>query len=262
MLRLESFAEGTTIAGVQTLCRTLCVLAVATAVAHGENNVVNLSHYDEMSPDFSKMAKSGIVGVIHEATYPSYQHDARYGGRRVSATGAGLLWGAYHFADSSDPVRQADHFLGSVASRGSGTPTLLVLDFEKNDHYPGGTMTVDEAATFVERIKQKTGNYPGLYASENRIKGVINGTGARESSRRSLANCWLWIANYHAKPAATAPWRGWTFWQYTGDGVCELPRSAFPIGIANIRKAERNIFSGSNAALRSFWNSHAWQPGS
>jgi hypothetical protein len=31
--------------------------------------------------------------------------------------------------------------------------------------------------------------------------------------------------------------------------------------VANVRKAERNIFSGSRAALEAFWKERAWQPG-
>ena len=43
-------------------------------------------------------------------------------------------------------------------------------------------------------------------------------------------------------------------WQYCGDGKCNLrPRSLFPKSVANIRKAERNIFRGDNAALQAFW---------
>ena len=34
----------------------------------------------------------------------------------MGALQAGLLWGAYHYADATDPVRQADHFLSVVSS--------------------------------------------------------------------------------------------------------------------------------------------------
>jgi hypothetical protein len=50
-------------------------------------------------------------------------------------------------------------------------------------------------------------------------------------------------------------------WQYTGDGVCDLPRASFPKSIANIRNAERNIFNGSASDVRAFWQSHGWSPG-
>jgi hypothetical protein len=34
----------------------------------------------------------------------------------------------------------------------------------------------------------------------------------------------------------------------------------FPKSVANVRKAERNIFRGSNAALQGFWRENAWYP--
>jgi lysozyme len=76
-----------------------------------------------------------------------------------------------------------------------------------------------------------------------------------------FAQCWLWVANYHRRPAAISPWSRWTLWQYTGDGVCDLPRASFPKSIANIRKAERNIFDGTSGDVRNFWQSHGWAPG-
>ena len=78
---------------------------------------MNMSHYDLMRPDFVGMASEGIVGVIHEATYPRLERDARYYERQRAALEAGLLWGAYHFGDATNPIGQADHFLSAVAAR-------------------------------------------------------------------------------------------------------------------------------------------------
>ena len=245
--------------------RILILLQAAQACAFASNSVVNMSHYDLMKVDFERMRKEGVVGVIHEATYPRFVRDAYYGQRQNAATRAGLLWGAYHFGDATDPVRQAEHFLNTVESNLRGPNvhpegTLLVLDFEKNGHYPGGTMRADQAVTFVEYIKQRTGHYPGLYCSEYRLKQVLYHPKVSADQRNALANCWLWIANYHHEPRNTAPWGHWTLWQYTGDGVCDLPRSSYPKSVSNIKKAERNIFRGSPAAVQAFWQDHAWAP--
>lgn len=245
--------------------RVLIVLQALQVCAFASNSVVNLSHYDLMHPDFVGMKAQGIVAVIHEVTYPRFERDAYYGTRQNAATRAGLLWGAYHFGDATDPIRQAEHFLNVVSSNWRGPSpqpngVLLVLDFERNGHYPGGTMRVDQAVTFVERIRQRTGHYPGLYGSEHRLRQVLSSPKVTAAQRQALTNCWLWIANYHREPQNTAPWSHWTLWQYTGDGVCDLPRSAYPKSIANIRKAERNIFRGNPAAVEAFWQEHAWQP--
>lgn len=211
------------------------------------------------------MKQEGVVGVIHEATFPLYSHDEAYSKRQVAALRSGLLWGAYHFGDASDPVAQADHFLNYVRASAlqngaavSQTGVLLVLDFEQNTHYRGGTMRADQAVAFIERIHERT--YPGLYASENRIRKILAVPALDSAYRGSLRNCWLWIANYHHKPRATAPWKSWQLWQYTGDGICELPRGNYPIALANFRNAERNIFHGSQSDLVRFWENHAWHP--
>jgi lysozyme len=253
---------------MESLLRACWLLPILVATAGASNCIVNLSHYDEMRPDFAEMRRQGIIGTIHEATYPLGQIDPKYRSRQDDASRAGMLWGAYHFADGTDPIRQADRFLSVVGSQwrsansGESSPgVLLVLDFEKNGHYPGGTMRVDQAVAFVERIQQRTGKYPGIYASEYRIRDVVNSAGVSAAAKRALSNCWLWVANYHFEPRATAPWSGWHLWQYTGDGICDLPRSSHPMRIANIPQAERNIFRGSTSAIRPFWERNAWNPG-
>ncbi|MGE5208496.1 MAG: glycoside hydrolase family 25 protein [Alphaproteobacteria bacterium] len=231
-------------------------------------SVVNLSHYDMMRPDFATMKRQGIVGVIHEATYPPFTRDAKYLDRQLGALEAGLLWGAYHYGNGSDPVRQADHFLSVVSNAWAhaspatrpSAGVLLVLDFEKNGHYPGGTMRPDQAVAFVERIRQRTGVYPGIYSGEYHLNQVLNSSRVTNAQRRTLTNCWLWVANYSKQPRATAPWSYWALWQYCGDGKCRLPRSVYPTSIANIRKAELNIFRGSRGDLQDFWQQRSWQP--
>jgi len=251
------------------LVRVLVLLQLLTVCALASNSVVNLSHYDLMRVDFDQMQDQGIVGVIHEATYPRNVRDDKYAARQAQATRAGLLWGAYHFANASDPIAQADFFLRTVSSAWHAADpasrpnqVLLVLDFEKNGHYPGGTMRVDQAVAFVERIRQRTGEYPGLYSGEYRIRDVLNNPRVSASAKRVLTSCWLWVANYHYRPVNVSPWKRWTMWQYTGDGVCDLPRASYPKNIANIRNAERNIFAGTSSDVRNLWQTRGWTPGS
>jgi len=254
------------------LARSLFALSLLPFSAFASNSVVNMSHYDLIRDDFVGMKNEGVVGVIHEATFPRLQRDWRYSERQVAAMQAGLLWGAYHFGDGTNPISQADHFLAVVASSHqlvvtAGQPekkrpgTLLVLDFEKNGHYPGGSMSVPQAVAFVQRIKDRTGKYPGLYCSEYRLRQMLYGPGSTAAHRAVLSNCWLWVANYHFQPRNTSPWSSWDLWQYTGDGKSALrPRGMFPISVANLRRAERNIFNGNNVALQAFWQEHAWFP--
>jgi lysozyme len=254
---------------MRLVCLTLAAVFVSVSdlFAQGSNSVVNMSHYDLMRPDFERMAQQGVVGVIHESSYPRNVRDDKYFGRQIAATNAGLLWGAYHYADATNPTAQADFFLNTVASawRGAvsgGRPdqVLLVLDFEKNGHYPGGTMRVDQAVAFAERVRERTGIHPGLYSGEYRLRALMKS--ATPAQRSALSQCWLWIANYHYQPGSMPPWDEWSMWQYTGDGKCDLrPRSTYPVSVANVSRAERNIFRGSPTALRDFWGKHGWSPG-
>ena len=97
------------------LARIFLALVFPSAAFAG-NAVVNLSHYDLMRVDFVAMRSEGVLGVIHEASFPKYQRDWRYSERQLQAMRAGMLWGAYHFGDGTNPIQQADHFLSVVAS--------------------------------------------------------------------------------------------------------------------------------------------------
>jgi lysozyme len=251
-----------------SILRILFLLHASSIFALASNSVVNLSHYDPMRPDFVAMKSEGILGVIHEATYPRFEIDSKYLERQREATRAGLLWGAYHYANGTDPVRQADYFLSVVSNTWAHTDSLsrpsgilLVLDFEKNGHYPGGTMRLDQAIAFVNRIRERTGKYPGIYSGEYHLSQTVRSPKVSAADKSVLAKCWLWLANYSSQPRATSPWDFWHLWQYCGDGRCKLPRATYPKSVANVIKAERNIFNGSRTALEVFWQQHAWKPG-
>src|SRR5438270_11205144 len=109
--------------------RIFFAVAFAPLTAFASNSVVNMSHYDLMRVDFVAMKSEGVVGLIHEASFPRRQRDWRYAERQAQATRAGLLWGAYHFADGTSPIQQADHFLAVVGS--SHPPTSAPHEAEK-----------------------------------------------------------------------------------------------------------------------------------
>ena len=243
----------------------LGALAAGASAHAGNARVLNLSHYDPATPDFRAIHAAGVQGVIHEATYPPGTGDPAYGARQAQATHAGLLWGAYHFGNATDPVHQADQFADFVAREAhlDAAPAggvLMILDFEQNTHYPGGTMSVPQAIIFLERVRERTGHYPGLYSNENRVHQVLNNPVLPDASKDALRKTWLWIANYHRQPEFFKPWNRWSLWQYTGDGVCEMPRSSYPTSVANVHRAELNIFEGGRGELARFWHEHAWVP--
>ena len=78
--------------GKTSAMRMLLAFLLLPTCALGANSVVNMSHYDLMRPDFGGMAREGVAGVIHEATFPRLERDARYAERQAAALEAGLLW--------------------------------------------------------------------------------------------------------------------------------------------------------------------------
>ena len=70
---------------------SLLLILQLQVCAFASNSVVNLSHYDLMRVDFQQMRAQGIVGVIHEASFPRLVRDDKYAGRQQAAVQAGLL---------------------------------------------------------------------------------------------------------------------------------------------------------------------------
>ena len=72
-----------------SVTRIFLVLQLLQVCSFASNSVVNLSHYALMRVDFERMKTEGIVGVIHEATYPRFDRDSYYGSRHTAAAPAG-----------------------------------------------------------------------------------------------------------------------------------------------------------------------------
>src|SRR5258707_2475619 len=83
-----------------SMFRSAALLFLIPVCAFSATNVLNLSHYDMMRPDFATMKRQGIVGVIHEATYPPFVRDPKYldrqmGDGHVKSSHKAHLWGMY-----------------------------------------------------------------------------------------------------------------------------------------------------------------------
>jgi len=205
----------------------------------GTNSVIDISQV-QGHPDFAALKAAGVVGILHKATEGVGFHDANYAANKTAAKAAGLLWGAYHYGTGSDPTAQADEFMHVAAV---GNDELLVLDFEDNKP-PGTQMTLQGAKTFVQRVQNTLGRWPGFY-SGNTIRDRL---GANVDPL--LANCWLWVAQYgDGPPIVQQSWQKWTMWQYTDGTLGPQPHAIG--GMA----CDRDTFNGSAADLQTFWTS-------
>jgi lysozyme len=80
------------------------------------DTVVDLSHW-EAWVDFAQARAAGGAAIILKATQGTGFVDPTFASRAVGANASGLLPGAYHFFDTSDPTAQAGYFLARSADR-------------------------------------------------------------------------------------------------------------------------------------------------
>lgn len=200
--------------------------------------VVDLSHWQSgpagpgSAIDFAAMRTAGTLAVILKATQGSSWIDATFVARSAAARAAGLLVGAYHFADGSDPAAQAAHFL-TIA----GILPRLVIDVEPNGM--GDTISIAQAAEIVARIHQANGRLPAVYIGRWGPTG--DGAGLPNSV---LSRCNLWLSAYSSHPIPPPGWDTWMLWQYTDAGI--VPGIGSPCDCSR--------FNGSSDDLAAWWD--------
>jgi lysozyme len=166
--------------------------------------VIDLYHADKVL-DFASVKSSGVVGVIHKASQGKGMTDQAYAVRRKLATDAGLLWGAYHFMDLSDPTAQAQQFLDRADPDDT---TLMALDWE---NIKGTSPTTADARTFIEAVEDGIGHQCVIY-SGNVAKERITGNDPFFGARR------LWLAEYGDHWKVQESWKAPWLWQFSETG--------------------------------------------
>jgi GH25 family lysozyme M1 (1,4-beta-N-acetylmuramidase) len=219
-------------------------------------NVLDLYHGDNRDavPNFTEIRDNGIWAIIHKASQGNAMTDKQYAPRRAAALADGLLWGAYHFMDASDPVVQAKHFL-DVAQPDDNT--LLACDFEKSSSTP----SLHQAKDFMAYVDA---NAPGqvtcvLYSGDLIRESLRTNAGGHQAQGMAGAEMFfaqhrLWLAEYG--PHANIPWpwsdkmlsQNWSspfLWQYSEKGKIN------PI-LGNV---DLNFYAGSLDDLKANWAS-------
>lgn len=201
--------------------------------------VVDLSHWDP-AKDYDAVKRAGVVGVIFKATEgPRYQ-DRDYVQQQKAAKKAGMLWGAYHFADGTSVDGQVQNFMKFAYP---DPDELFCLDWEDN---PGGhgKMTMEMAQEWIEKVEEALGR-PGqcVIYSGNTAKEEL-GTSVNKffGSRR------LWLCQYSAVPKWQKSWNKPWLWQYTDGQFGPKPHFIDGIGRCDI-----NSYDGDVGRLTSEW---------
>jgi GH25 family lysozyme M1 (1,4-beta-N-acetylmuramidase) len=203
--------------------------------------VLDLSHHNQVN-SFEMIRDFGIIGVILKATQGTYMRDQTYPARYAAAKKAGLLVGAYHFPDSSDPAAQLEYFLDYANLQ---PDDLGALDFEE-DTTRGHTMQLDQARYWLANFEQQFGRKAILY-SGNLIKETLRGQDDFLSAHK------LWLPQYSARPVLPPQWKSYWLWQYT-DGTNNAAGGPQRVsGVTGL--LDCNHYPGLDAELVSSWAS-------
>lgn len=192
---------------------------------------------------FQQAAAAGVWGVIHKASQGTGWKDPAYDARRAAAIEAGLLWGAYHFADGSDVGRQADWFLSSATPDQN---TLLALDFERYST----TMTAAGAVAFMREVEARSERTCVLYSGDllkRSIEQLDPASVAYLTSRR------LWLSEYGPVPNLPRGYSKYWLWQYTGDGYGPEPHYVPGVTVQSATGIDLSVYSGTREQLTFEW---------
>ena len=186
----------------------------------------DMSHYQTIS-SWSSVYSGGRQFVFVKATEGATYTDPTFASNMSGATGAGVIAGAYHYAhpDSNTATTEANKFLG-VASSYIGAGYLKpVLDIEE------GSLTKSAMSTWVNSwcntVLNATGVRPIVYSYPDFATNKLDSSVTQWSP---------WMASYNSQspqtgaPNSTAPWSGWSFWQYSASttvtgvssGACDV----------------------------------------
>ena len=202
--------------------------------------VVDLSHWDPAS-DYNKVKGAGIYGVIFKATEGTSYTDDTYVGQQHAAKAAGLLWGAYHFADASSVSKQIDNFMRFACP---DPDELFCLDWEDNS---GSCMSLADAETWITEVENQLGR-PGecvIYSGNTAKEALGDSVNTFFGDRR------LWLCHYTTgTPTWQKSWDNYWLWQFT-DGVNgPSPHSISGIGNCDINSFDRD---GGSDELTNTW---------
>jgi lysozyme len=201
--------------------------------------VVDLSHWDP-AYDYDAVLEAGIVACIYKATEGDGYTDPTYVEQQAQAKEAGLLWGAYHFANAEPVMAQVDNFLRYAAP---DPDELICLDWED---YGSNTMSLDDVQAWILAVEDAL-RRPGdvvLY-SGNTAKEALG-----DEVNEFLGKRRLWLCQYGSSPVVQKSWDSYWLWQYTDGNYGPEPHEIPGVGPCDI-----NSFPGTVEELTSTWAS-------
>ncbi len=160
--------------------------------------------------DAAKAKAAGAAFVFIKASQATFT-DPLFKVNWQKARDAGLLRGAYHYLDYTKPSRDQANYYADLLDADPGELSPVV-DYEqrRTDNNVGAARLA--LRDFLEQLKAR-GYTPMIYTAPA-FWATYGSTDVYWQQYR------LWIAHYTTASAPTvpAPWKTWTFWQYTAKG--------------------------------------------
>jgi len=162
-----------------------------------------------------------------------------------------------------DPIAQADLLVALGKETGA---TLLALDIEG---LSTNFMSLEDAARFIEHVRNLTGRYPLFYSNGD----VAGGVAKRYDSSSIFAKAPLWIAAPSGAFSGNRVWPRYALWQFGAEWDCPRPIRArkdrftackpyrrYPVAGSDF-DLDVNLLNGGDDAFDALFGPAQTQPG-
>jgi GH25 family lysozyme M1 (1,4-beta-N-acetylmuramidase) len=152
--------------------------------------LIDVSHY-QGAVNWTQ-TRPAIQGAYIKVTEGSTNVDGMWVANHANATAAGVLTGAYHFADGGDPVVEANHFADQYQRAAWQLDPVLDAEIAK--------ITAAWIVAFRAQFRARTGVARfRVYSSLSLLTGALNPAGWID------AHTTIWAARYHSSLGWTHP---------------------------------------------------------
>jgi hypothetical protein len=188
-----------------------------------------------------------VVAIIHRATIGD-RVDKKYAERKIEAKQRGYKWAPITLARRAIRSSKLTFFSKTVRP---DKDDLLALDLESTD--AAKYMSFSDARIFIQRIREKTGRYPLVYANKLVTQAISAEFGADDVFTKTP----LWYARFKSSvtdfPAGT--WSTYTLWQFSSEINCKADdRSACLYTVPGTEyDMDVDAYNGTIEELRARW---------
>ena len=218
---------------------TFTVTSGSTTTVNG----IDVSSY-QYQPNWATVASSGVKFAWAKATQGNYYQDADFNYDMANGKAAGVIMGAYDFADPDNVAATTEaayfeSFAGGYFKAGYLVPAL---DIETGCSGAGnGNLGATQITSWVDTWAANVASYIQTHDGYS-VKPIIYTYTSYASSclTSSVTTYPLWMAWPYTSSPPTAPWASWDVWQY---GTTSVP------GVSTATDVDR--FNGDLSQLQS-----------